>query len=77
MDENKEHFNVTYNIDCMEYMKSLPDNAFDLCVVDPPYGDGNGDNTRFDDRHGSGRFDKYATAERERERERRTLPRTW
>jgi DNA modification methylase len=24
----------------MEYMKTLPDNAFDLAVVDPPYGDG-------------------------------------
>lgn len=27
-----------YNMDCMEYMKTLPDNAFDLAVVDPPYG---------------------------------------
>ena len=27
-----------YNIDCMEYMKTLPDKAFDLCVCDPPYG---------------------------------------
>lgn len=27
--------------DCMEYLRSLPDNAFDLAVVDPPYGDGN------------------------------------
>lgn len=27
-----------YNIDCMEYMKTLPDNAFDLAIVDPPYG---------------------------------------
>ena len=26
------------NIDCMEYMASLPDNAFDLAIVDPPYG---------------------------------------
>lgn len=26
--------------DCMEYLCSLPDNAFDLAVVDPPYGDG-------------------------------------
>ena len=25
-------------MDCMEYMKSLPDNAFDLAIVDPPYG---------------------------------------
>lgn len=31
--------NVAYNIDCMEYMKTLPDNAFELAVVDPPYGD--------------------------------------
>lgn len=30
--------NVAYNMDCMEYMKTLPDNAFDLAVVDPPYG---------------------------------------
>lgn len=29
---------TAYNIDCMEYMKSLPDNAFDLAVCDPPYG---------------------------------------
>lgn len=28
------------NIDCMEYMSALPDNAFDLAIVDPPYGDG-------------------------------------
>lgn len=25
------------NIDCMEYMAGLPDNAFDLAIVDPPY----------------------------------------
>lgn len=27
-----------YNCDCLEYMKSLPDKYFDLCVADPPYG---------------------------------------
>ena len=27
-------------IDCMEYMKTLPDKAFDLAIVDPPYGIG-------------------------------------
>lgn len=27
-----------YNLDCMEYMKSIPDKFFDLAVVDPPYG---------------------------------------
>lgn len=27
-----------YNMDCMEYMRGLPDKAFDLAIVDPPYG---------------------------------------
>lgn len=30
--------NIAYNVDCMEYMRTLPDKAFDLAVVDPPYG---------------------------------------
>lgn len=30
--------NEVYNIDCMEYMKTVPDNFFDLAIVDPPYG---------------------------------------
>ena len=28
------------NIDCMEYMKTVPDKHFDLAIVDPPYGIG-------------------------------------
>ena len=28
---------IAYNIDCMEYMKTLPDKAFALAIVDPPY----------------------------------------
>ena len=32
--------NEVYNLDCMEYMKSVPDKFFDLAVVDPPYGIG-------------------------------------
>lgn len=31
-----------FNIDCMEYMRKIPDGFFDLAVVDPPYGDGLG-----------------------------------
>lgn len=31
-----------YNCDCLEYMKSLPDKYFDLCIADPPYGIGMG-----------------------------------
>lgn len=27
-----------YNQDCMEAMKQMPDKAFDLAIVDPPYG---------------------------------------
>ncbi len=26
------------NIDCLEYMKNVPDKAFDLAICDPPYG---------------------------------------
>ena len=29
-----------YNIDCMEGMKQIPDNYFELAIVDPPYGIG-------------------------------------
>ena len=43
-----------FNIDCMEYMKTLPDNAFELAVVDPPYGDGKGGTMqRFGGRFGA------------------------
>ena len=31
------------NCDCMEYMATQPDNAFDLAIVDPPYGIGMAD----------------------------------
>jgi site-specific DNA-methyltransferase (adenine-specific) len=27
-----------YNVDVMEYMKTLPDKCFDLVIADPPYG---------------------------------------
>lgn len=30
--------NIALNMDCMEYLKSVPDKYFDLAVVDPPYG---------------------------------------
>ncbi len=30
-----------HNIDCLEYMATQSDNAFDLAIVDPPYGIGN------------------------------------
>jgi site-specific DNA-methyltransferase (adenine-specific) len=30
----------TLNMDCMEYLKDVPDKYFDLAIVDPPYGIG-------------------------------------
>lgn len=45
-----------YCMDCMEYMASLPDKAFNLAIVDPPYGDalGGGKWNRF-----GGWFQRY------------------
>jgi DNA modification methylase len=28
-----------FNVDCLDYMRGLPDNAFELAIADPPYGD--------------------------------------
>lgn len=28
-----------FNMDCMEYMKDIPDKFFQLAIIDPPYGD--------------------------------------
>ena len=50
--------NEAYNMDCIEYMRSLPDNAFDIAVCDPPYGKGNDDNLVNGGRFGQ-RFGKY------------------
>ena len=61
---------IVYNMDCLEYMKTLPDKAFDLAIVDPPYGDALSDFKRSDKSRFGGRFDKYKEcghAERERE----------
>lgn len=49
------------NIDCMEYMKGLPDKAFDLAIVDPPYGLGFGAFNRTNKDSSGNRYkaDKY------------------
>ena len=56
---------ITYNMDCMEYLRTVPDKYFDLACVDPPYGGGGTDNEykgavvgRF-----GGRFEKYHLGE--------------
>ena len=45
---------IALNCDCLEYMRTLPDNYFDLCVADPPYGDA---------------CSQFVNVERERERD--------
>lgn len=56
---------ITYNMDCLEYLRTVPDKYFDLACVDPPYGGGGDDNEykgavvgRF-----GGRFEKYHLGE--------------
>lgn len=29
-----------FNMDCMDALKQMPDKCIDLCICDPPYGDG-------------------------------------
>jgi len=36
----KYQLNQVYNEDCVQAMKQMPDNYFDLAIVDPPYGIG-------------------------------------
>ena len=42
---------VTYNRDCLEYMRTLPDDYFDLAVADPPYGDALGNDSAVTHTH--------------------------
>lgn len=50
---------VALNIDCLEYMRTLPDKAFDLAIVDLPYGGGG--HSLPDKSRGrfGGRFNRY------------------
>jgi len=34
----QDKMNKIHNIDCLEFMKQVPDNYFDLVLTDPPYG---------------------------------------
>lgn len=31
-----------FNADCMDALREMPDKAYDLAIVDPPYGGGGG-----------------------------------
>jgi len=45
----QDKMNKIHNIDCLEFMRQVPDNYFDLVLTDPPYGigeDGKSNHTR-------------------------------
>lgn len=46
-----------FNMDCVEYMRTLPDNFFDVAICDPPYGDA--DSEKLGGGRFGGRFDRY------------------
>ena len=37
-EEMATKMNKIHNMDCLEFMKQVPDNYFDLILTDPPYG---------------------------------------
>lgn len=67
IETNKAKSDV-FNMDCVEYMRTLPDNFFDIAICDPPYGDTDsgdfqfGENTSTSNRlrfHGGDRWERY------------------
>lgn len=58
VDLERDKFSLAFNADCMDFLRACPDKCIDIAVVDPPFGDGNGDSY-------------FGNVERERERENR------
>ena len=52
-----------YLADCMDIMRDMPDKAFELAIVDPPYGDGGGNWENKKRSRFGGWFDKYSIGE--------------
>ena len=50
---------IAYNMDCMEAMREMPDKAFELAIVDPPYGIGVDKMTMFDGAKKQSRHKEY------------------
>lgn len=48
-----------FNIDCVEYMRTLPDNFFDVAICDPPYGDADSEKNNLGGGRFGGIFDRY------------------
>lgn len=54
-----EPLSAAYNMDCVAFMKQLPDNYFALACADPPYGYGNSEVFINGGRFHRGRFNRY------------------
>jgi site-specific DNA-methyltransferase (adenine-specific) len=55
----KEPISEVFNMDCVAYMKTLPDNYFDLAIADPPYSHENSEVIIKGGRFHKGRFNRY------------------
>jgi|TARA_R110000803_G_C11872035_1_gene308553 site-specific DNA-methyltransferase (adenine-specific) len=54
------------NMDCMKYMTGLEDNAFELAIVDPPYGIGeNGDKAAGRNRFYNGEYKSFSGGDKD------------
>ena len=58
MEKNKIRSDV-FNVDCVEYMRTLKDDYFDLAIADPPYSHGNSEAFIKGGRFHKGRFNRY------------------
>lgn len=43
----KQDLTRVFNMDCMEYMKDIPDKYFELAIIDTPYGIGESGKTNY------------------------------
>jgi site-specific DNA-methyltransferase (adenine-specific) len=55
-----------HNIDCMEYLATLEDNAFELAIVDPPYGIGKDGQSKGSGKHGGRKAHAWKGWDKER-----------
>lgn len=55
-----------HNVDCMEYLRSCDDNAFELAIVDPPYGINYDGSTATKGKHGGRKAHEWKGWDKER-----------
>ena len=63
----KQDKTQVFNMDCMDYMQSIPDGYFELAIVDPPYGIGE-DGESSHSRGRNGKAKKYTPKNWDREK---------